>query len=146
MNIPVNPQAPVYHHEEILIQAPLEEVWTILTHIDEWPEWQAAVSEAHLVGKLGEGAEFRWKAGGLRFLSKIHTHSPYRSFGWTGKTLGASAIHNWRFSEQDNQTRVQVEESLDGFFPRLFKKSFQKSLEKGMRTQLRELKQDAENK
>lgn len=145
MNIQTNPSAPVYHKDEITIHAPVQRVWEILTRIEEWPEWQAAVTQANVLGDLKEGVIFKWKAAGLSFTSQVHTIILHREFGWTGKTIGTTAVHNWRFTDLENQTKVQVEECLEGFLPKLFRKSFQKSLEKGMRTSLQELKQDAEN-
>lgn len=145
MNVPVNHSAPVYHSEEITINAPVEQVWDILTKIDEWPEWQAAVSEARLDGSLREGATFKWKAAGTSLTSQIHTIRQYREFGWTGKAIGTSAVHNWYFADLGGQTKLRVEESLEGFLPKLLKGFFQKTLAKGMRTSLEELKHDAEN-
>lgn len=144
MNIPVNEKAPVLARGSIVIHAPLEAVWQTLTGIDAWPQWQKAVTEARLEGRPDEGAAFRWKAGGLRFNSRIHTARPMTDFGWTGRTIGASAIHNWRFETVDGGTRVEIEESLQGFFPVLLKRGFQRQLEQGIATNLQELKQAAE--
>lgn len=146
MNIPVNEKAPVLARGSIVIDAPLDAVWDTLTDIDGWPGWQNAVTAARLEGEPIEGAVFRWKAGGLRFVSRIHTTRPMVRFGWTGRTFGASAIHNWRFEQVDGGTRVDVEESLQGFFPTLLKQSFQRQLEQGIRTNLQELKQAAEKR
>lgn len=146
MNIPVNEKAPVLARGSIVIAAPLDAVWNTLTDIDGWPGWQNAVTAAHSEGEPIEGAAFRWKAGGLRFASRIHTARPMTHFGWTGRTVGASAIHNWRFEQVDGGTRVDVEESLQGFFPTLLKRSFQRQLEQGIRTNLQELKQAAEKR
>ena len=144
MKIPVNKNAPVYSRLTIEIYAPLPKVWDVLTTIEEWPAWQSDVKEARLNGPVEEGTAFVWKAGGLTFHSMIHTHEPGRQFGWTGKTLGANAIHNWTFSETDEGTLVEVEECLQGFLPSLFKKSFQKTLDSGMAKNLAELKNAAE--
>lgn len=65
-------------------------------------------------------------------------------FGWTGKTLGASAIHNWVFEKKDEKTIVTVEESLQGLLPSLFRKYFQKNLDAGIITNLKELKSASE--
>ena len=64
--------------------------------------------------------------------------------GWTGTTIGAKAVHNWTFTQAEGRTVVEVSESLQGLFPRLFKGSFQKQLEESMRQDLEELKQEAE--
>ena len=144
MNIPVNERAPVRAQGQITIAAPADTVWQVLARIDDWPGWQSDVTEAHLIGELTEGAEFRWKAGGLSFRSRIHTLRSATELGWTGTTIGASAIHNWFFQEENGQTIVRVEESLQGVFPRLFRKYFQHNLEAGIQQNLADLKRAAE--
>ncbi|WP_072995773.1 SRPBCC family protein [Pseudozobellia thermophila] len=140
MNIPINQDAPVKSHDDLVIDAPRQKVWELLTGINDWPQWQTEVTESHLKGELREGAEFEWKAGGLSFTSRIHTIEPGEKFGWTGKTFGASAVHNWFFRDEGDKTRVYVEESLQGVFPKLFGKYFQKKLDSGLRKNLMELK------
>lgn len=145
MNIEINEKAPAVSRQNIFIQAPIEKIWSVLTSINEWPSWQSAVKEATLKGMLAEGTEFVWKSGGLIFHSKIHTCDPYHSFGWTGKTIGAQAIHNWKFEVKENGIIVSEEECLQGFFVLLMKKNFQKSLTEGMAKSLEELKAACEN-
>ena len=145
MQISIETNAPVKSSAEIIVEAPVVAVWRVLTEIDKWPDWQESVTSALLKGPLVPGTRFDWKSGGLKFISHIHTCEPHMEFGWTGKTFGARAIHNWTFTEQGNQTRVAVEESLNGIFPRLFRKGFQKTLETGMSKSLEELRRAVEN-
>lgn len=144
MNIPINKDAPVTSQSEIIIDAPTEKVWQILTNINDWPSWQKEVTESTLKEEASEGVEFKWKAGGLSFTSQIHTIDSKMKFGWTGKTLGASAIHNWFFTENGDKTKVRVEESLQGVFPRMFKGYFQRNLDKGVNQNLMDLKTASE--
>ena len=144
MNIPINKDAPVKSHAEIIINAPAEKVWQILTTINDWPAWQSELTESKLNKALKEGSEFKWKAGGLSFTSQIHTIVPKIKFGWTGKTFGASAIHNWFFKEEGEKTVIYVEESLQGVFPTLFKGYFQKNLDSGIQNNLKDLKNASE--
>lgn len=145
MNIPINENAPVKSRNQIEIQAPINTVWFILTDIKNWTKWQTAVTETIVEEKIDEGANFKWKAGGLSFKSKIHTSRPNTEFGWTGTTIGASAIHNWTFMEKDSNTTIAiVQESLQGVFPKLFRKYFQNNLDKGVLANLMELKAASE--
>ena len=144
MKVPVNEQAPVVARDQITIHAPIQTVWRLLAAIGEWPRWRSAVTSATLNGPAQEGAVFTWKAGGLSFTSRIHTFVPEQLLGWTGTTIGAKAVHNWTFTQAEGRTVVEVSESLQGLFPRLFKRSFQKQLEESMRQDLEELKQEAE--
>lgn len=145
MNIPINLRAPVHSKNQIVIAAPAEKVWSVLSDIRNWPKWQRAVKETTVPGGVAEGTVFRWKAGGLSFTSKIHTMKPNANLGWTGTTIGASAIHNWFFEDRGNQTLVRVEESLQGVFPSLFRAYFQKNLDAGVIANLQELKAASEN-
>ena len=146
MNIEINQKAPVVSKKTITIFAPADVVWDLLTGINNWPDWQQNVKEATLEEPLHEGARFRWKAGGVSLISRIHTVKPVSEFGWTGKTLGASAIHNWWIEESGDAVNLRVEESLGGMLPSLLKSFFQKNLEEGMQTQLVELKLASEAK
>lgn len=144
MNIPINSEAPVKSEYMLEIDAPVDTVWQILTDIENWPAWQKSVTKATIAGKVEEGARFDWKAGGLSFKSRIHTMKPMTMLGWTGTTFGASAVHNWKFEDLNGRTKVSVEESLQGVFPRLFRKYFQANLDAGVKLNLEELKMAAE--
>lgn len=144
MNIPINSNAPVKSEYMLVIDAPVDIVWQILTDIENWPQWQKSVTQATIAGTVEEGARFDWKAGGLSFTSRIHTMKPMAMLGWTGTTFGASAIHNWKFEDLSGKTKVTVEESLQGVFPRLFRKYFQSNLDAGVKLNLEELKTAAE--
>ena len=145
MNIDINPRAPIISKQKIKIHVPAVKVWSVLTEINNWPSWQSSVKKAHLKTSLKEGAEFIWKAGRITLKSKIHTCEPFNKFGWTGKTIGAFAIHNWHFESVSDGTIVIAEESLQGFLPFIFRKKFRKTLEKGMLRNLKELKEASEN-
>ncbi|WP_067549402.1 SRPBCC family protein [Algoriphagus sanaruensis] len=142
--IPANPKAPVFAQGEIVIASSPEKVWDALTQINEWPSWQSDVTEAKIQGPVVPGAIFTWRAGGISFQSEIHTAKTPNFLGWTGKTIGAYAVHNWTLSEFDGQTLVQVEESLEGFLPSLLKGFFQKNLEAGIQKNLEDLRQEIE--
>ena len=145
MNIDINTRAPIIVKQKIKIHVPAVKVWTVLTEINNWPSWQSSVKKARLKTSLKEGAEFTWKAGRITVKSKIHTFEPFNKFGWTGKTIGAFAIHNWLFESVSDGTIVIAEESLQGFFPFILRKIFKKTLEEGMLRNLKELKDASEN-
>lgn len=115
-----------------------------MTNIDQWANWQTDISKSKLNGSLKPNTTFDWKAGGAKIHSTLHTVEPYKQFGWTGKTFGMYAIHNWTLTEENGQTKVSVDESMEGFLAGLFKKSFNKNLEKGMQTWLVLLKKESE--
>jgi uncharacterized protein YndB with AHSA1/START domain len=140
----INNNAPVKCSKSIVINANSAKVWSIMTNIDNWATWQTDISKPKLNGELKPETTFDWKTGGAGIHSTLHTVEPNSFFGWTGKTFGMYAIHNWALTETNGQTQVSVEESMEGFFASLLKKSFNKSLENGMQTWLNLLKMECE--
>ncbi len=140
----INSNAPVKCSKTITINASNEKVWTVMTNINNWANWQAEISNPKLNGELKPETTFDWKTGGAKIHSTLHTVEPFKNFGWTGKTFGMFAIHNWTLMETNGQTKVSVDESMEGFFAKLLKKSFNKNLEKGMQSWLDLLKRECE--
>lgn len=144
MNKQTNSQAQVKCSKSILINSTTKKVWSVLTDINNWDKWQPEISKSHLKGPLNEQAKFVWKTGGVKIHSALHTVKPYDAFGWTGNTFGMYAIHNWTLADQNGATLVTVNESMEGFLTKLFKKSFNKNLETGMQHWLEALKKECE--
>ena len=140
----INNDAPVKCSKSITINASREKVWAVLTNIDNWANWQTDISKPKLNGELAPNTTFDWKTGGAKIHSTLHTVAPYKDFGWTGKTFGLLAIHNWTLSEINGKIEVSVAESMEGFLTKIFKKTFQKNLEKGMQNWLDLLKETCE--
>lgn len=142
----VNSNAPVKCSKSITINADSKRVWNVLTDINNWASWQSEIKEAKINGELKPATTFDWKTGGAKIHSTLHTVISEKEFGWTGKTFGMYAIHNWVLTFHDGKTTVSVDESMEGFLATLFKKTFNKNLEKGMLYWLEQLKKEAEKK
>lgn len=140
----INSEAPVKCSKSILINSKIEKVWTILTEIDNWSYWQKDISFSKLNGPLQINSTFTWKMGGTKIHSTLHTIDPLKAIGWTGKTMGLYAIHNWIISEIDDNIKVEVEESMEGFLASYLKFMFNPNLEKGMIKWLEFLKNQCE--
>ncbi len=140
----INNNAPVKCSKTITINASSEKVWATMTNIDNWATWQTEISNPKLEGELMPNTTFVWKTGGAKINSTLHTVEPNKQFGWTGKTFGIFAIHNWTITDLIGQTRVSVDESMEGFLAGLLRKSFNKNLEKAMQNWLDLLKQECE--
>lgn len=140
----INNDAPVKCRKTIDISANSEKVWKIIANVNNWTDWQTDISKAKINGELKIDATFDWKSGGATIHSTLHTVEPYKQIGWTGKTLGVFAIHNWRTNEKGDKTKVTVEESMEGFLARLLKTTFNKTLESGMLKWLELLKKECE--
>jgi uncharacterized membrane protein len=140
----INTHAPVFARKEIMIHAPVEKVWHILSDIENWSTWQPDITTVKLDGDLKAGTTFRWKAQGLTITSRLHTLNPNRCIGWTGVALGMSAIHNWTIAAQGETTLAITEESLSGWLTRLMKFFDAHFLEKSLEATLQRLKNKSE--
>ena len=136
--------APAVARDAIVVDAPPQRVWEVLTDIDRWPKWQPGVSRARLEGSLAPGSSFLWRANGLRIRSILREVEPPSRVGWEGKTLGTRALHVWTLDAQGKQTVVQTEESFEGWLPRLMRRAMQRNSEKALRGGLEGLKRRAE--
>jgi uncharacterized protein YndB with AHSA1/START domain len=94
----INETAPVVSSHQVIVRAPLEKVWRLLTDIDRWSNWNAAVSNAHLDGEFKTGATFRWKSGGMTIVSTLQQIEPMTRLVWTGRAIGTQVIHLWTFA------------------------------------------------
>lgn len=140
----VDQTAPLCARAETTIQAPPDKVWSVLTDIGRWPEWQAGVSSAALEGGLAAGASFRWKANGLGITSTIQELEPGRRIGWTGDSLGMQAVHTFTLRPKNGGTRVTTEESISGWLARILKLFDANYLDKSLAGSLQALKTRAE--
>lgn len=146
MNILTNPNALVKATKSITIEASPEKVWAVLTDINHWATWQTDISRPTLNGPLQSNTTFDWKTGGAGIHSTLHTVEPNKSLGWTGKTFGMYAIHNWTLTEVASGTQVSVDETMEGFLAGLFKKSFNRNLDRDMQHWLELLKAEVEKR
>jgi hypothetical protein len=139
----IDENAPVRASSEILILAPIDKVWKLLSAIDDWPKWQSTISSARTSGPLQPGTEFIWISGGTKIKSRLAVVAPNTDLAWTGTAFGAKAIHIWHLkAPEEGRTLVSTEESMSGFMVKIFYSS--KDLEKSQRAWLEALKRASE--
>ncbi|NLP11272.1 SRPBCC domain-containing protein [bacterium] len=144
--IAANEKAPAYARQEAHIDAPITVVWSVLTDLAKWPEWNVSVKEMRLQGRVEVGAEFHWKTGGMKICSRIEQITPPFTIVWSGRTMGIRAIHAWTFTTEKNSTRVRTEESFEGFMTWLFARPMRRVLAKALQQGLDALKDEAEKR
>ena len=144
VNMEINKNATVKQVKEIQINASPEKIWEVLTGINEWKNWNSDITKSMIYETPKVGSEFTWKVNGAKIKSQLHTVNQFTSLGWTGKALGAKAIHNWYLQPINNGTLIRVEESMEGWLVNLFKKKMNADLEKGMVDWLEALKIECE--
>lgn len=139
-------EASVRSKRGIVIAAPLEVVWEVLTGFDQWPRWNPDVKSMSYDGPLTPGSQFRWKAGPGTIVSTLEQVEPPRLVRWRGRTMSIGAIHEWRLEPRDGGTAVETEESFAGLAARLFRGPLQKTLDKTLDQGLEHLKREAERR
>lgn len=137
-------RAPAFARHEILVRAPAEKVWRLLSDIDHWSAWQPDIPRARLDGPLAPNTVFRWKSGGSSVVSVIQEVVAHRRLGWTGKAMGARARHLWVLEPRGDEVMVRTEESFEGWIVVLLKAMMQKTLDTSLQAWLRHLKEAAE--
>jgi hypothetical protein len=142
----INRDAPATASAETLIRAPLDRIWAVLTDIEQWTEWNPAVTRVEMRGPLTPGTVFRWKAGGLPVVSTLREVEPKRHLAWTGRSLTIRAIHVWTLAVQDEGVCVRTEESFDGLIVRLLAGPMQRMLATSLEEGLSALKAECERR
>ena len=140
----INESAPVVATGAVTIEASPEVVWDLLADIKRWSEWNSDVKSTSLLGPVVPGEVFRWKAGPAKLVSTLQTVERPTELSWTGRTMGMSAVHVWRFQHDGDTTTAHTEESWDGMAARLLPRMMRRSLQKTLDSWLGELKMAAE--
>ena len=141
----IHRDAPVQTKKTIIIHASPERVWTIMSNVNQWATWQTDIKNPTLNGAFRAGNSFTWESGGLNIRSTIHHATPFTTIGWSGPAFGAFAIHNWTFTPLPRgYTRIDVEESMEGWLVALLSGKFQQGLDTSLDKWLTALKKKAE--
>ena len=140
----INTAAPAVARGDIEVAASPEIVWSVLTDVAAWPQWNPDVKTASIDGPLDSGTQFRWKAGPGTITSTLQSVEPHHRIEWTGATFGIKAIHVHRLEPTDGKTIVRSAESWDGLPVRLLRRSMTRTLQKAIDSGLSHLKIEAE--
>jgi len=142
----VDRTAPVRSRRQIDVAAPPQVVWEVLTHFEQWPQWNPDVKSMSYAGPLAPGSEFRWKAGPGTIVSTLEQVDPPRRVSWRGRTMSIKALHEWQLEPRGDGTSVETEESFSGALARIFRGMLQKQLDKSTDEGLEHLKREAERR
>ena len=142
----IDRQAPATAAGEVLIAAPQETVWEVLSDIQNWPTWNTDIASIAVQGGIEPGTEFRWKTGSASLVSELQVVDPPREIGWTGMSMGIHAVHVFHLESRDGRTAVRSEESFRGLIPSLLRGYSRKVLQRGIDGILGALKSEAERR
>ncbi|GAB4257232.1 MAG: hypothetical protein Kow00129_17360 [Thermoleophilia bacterium] len=146
VSAPLTPKrrAPAHAAAEIEIDAPLQTVWDILTHVAGWPAWNPDVKYAQAEAPLRPGTLIKWRAGPGTIKSLVADVEPGSRLSWRGSMLGIKAIHVWTMSSAGAKTIVRSEESWEGLIPWIARRYARRTLGNALSRGLAALKVEAE--
>jgi uncharacterized protein YndB with AHSA1/START domain len=107
-------QADLFSHNELLINASCERIWSHIIDAAKWPEWYPNSKDVKISGDtvLRDGTVFRWTTFGLPLESKVNEFAPYTRIGWYGYAPGTepSFYHTWYLKPQGDACLVVTDE------------------------------------
>jgi hypothetical protein len=109
--------ADLFSHNQLVINAPCERVWTLIIQAPKWPEWYPNSSQVRISGGgavLKEGTIFHWTTFGLQLESRVHEFTPDTRIGWFGYAPGTAPTfyHTWYLTPSNNITCDVVMEEV----------------------------------
>jgi len=136
---------------EIEINAPVNEVWSILTDFKRHAEWNPFIRE--ITGELREGAQLQVNLGppgkrAMQFKPIVQLVEPQKAFRWLGHLFFSGLFDGEHIFELEtagkNATRFIQREKFNGLLVGFFRKSLATDTKNGFITMNAALKKEAE--
>jgi len=102
------------------INAPVEKVWTLVDHLEEWPQWMPSIKKIERVSKgpLTVGSQLSVTARvsrlTVKLLMTISEFVPERAVVMEGKALGTKLTRFYTLEPVNGKTRVTVGGEVSG--------------------------------
>lgn len=110
----INDQASLRDRQAIIINAPIAHVWSILSDISSWPDWNPRITKT-IVDEVKVGSTFSWHLNRNTLLSTISAIKPMALFSFISTLGGSKSIQVWSLEKSgDTQTIVTLEMSMQG--------------------------------
>ena len=136
---------------EILIHASCQKVWSVLTNINDYPNWNPFITS--IVGELKIGNKIKARlqppgAQGMTFTPTILTLEPNKEFKWLGHLWVPGLFdgeHSFTLQEMGNGTTLFIQsEKFNGILVPLFKKMIDGNTIQGFHLMNQKLKEICE--
>jgi len=102
------------------INAPVEKVWTLVDHLEEWPQWMPSIKKIERVSKgpLTVGSQLSVTARvsrlTVKLLMTISEFVPERAVVMEGKALGTKLTRFYTLEPANGKTRVTIGGEVSG--------------------------------
>ena len=120
--VTTNSRPPIEVRNEILISAPAERVWDLLTDVERWPSWYRACQwvQVESTDRAGRPASFRWKAHPITLRSTVVASDRPFTFAIVADAPGLHADRTFTILPAPNGLSIVVShETQVGLIPRL---------------------------
>lgn len=108
----VDPDAPVHATGEVVIEAPPERVWSVLSDVRGWPSIRADIHDVEATGPAAPDASFTWATAGIRLTSRFGLVERPHRLTWVTHAPGIALVHCYELtSHGPGHTRLWAEES-----------------------------------
>jgi Polyketide cyclase / dehydrase and lipid transport len=144
-------KADLFAHNELIINASCERIWSHIIDAKRWPSWYPNSKEVEIPGGdpvLRDGTVFRWTTFGLTIESAVHEFVANQRLGWFGYAPGVkpSFYHSWYLEPKGNMCHVVLDEAGVGKDASGLRKSDETLMHRGHDLWLATLKWVAEAK
>jgi uncharacterized membrane protein len=134
--------------DEILIDAPADDVWTVYSDVEHWPDWTSSVHSVEYVDgdTLALGARARIKQPKLpTAVWQVSVVEPGRSWTWvaSGPGMRTTAVHTLE-AEGEHKTRVHQTIEQHGPLGAIFGRVYARLTREYLATEAAGLKQRCE--
>jgi uncharacterized protein YndB with AHSA1/START domain len=142
-------QADLFAHNEIVVHASCEKVFSNIAYAQVWPLWYPNSQNVTLLnspdGKLHGGTRFSWDTFGVHIDSRVHEFVPNSRIGWFGDGPGMNAYHTFILLKTDGGCHIVTEEVVKGPGAVEFRNKQPEAMHEGHDLWLNTLKQRSEN-
>jgi hypothetical protein len=141
-------KAILFAHNEIVIAASCEKVWSHIVDARKWPDWYPNSRDVRLVnsnsGVLEKDTRFTWSTFGLPVDSTVAEFVSANRLGWFGKAPDVDAYHTWLLVSAGPACQVVTEEVTNGPAATAWRNSSPGALHEGHEVWLQKLKEVSE--
>ena len=117
----IDRRAPIRSRSEIIIDAPVSAVWSIVTDIPSWPTLDSQFSGIRLSLPVQVDKGFKFTINNFPITAQFAVVEPERELTWSGRFFWVNAVDRHVLERIDAQTtRLSVEESMAGALLPLF--------------------------
>ena len=123
----INHKAPVYNQKCISVSAGVDQVWSTLIDVNNWPRWNPDIHAARINGEFKVGTSIVSRVKKFLLRAWVQNVREKRSMVLSGEVMGLRIVQRWEIQELEGRTLINTEESVDGPLAHLAKKSVKRS-------------------